>query len=235
MELVVQAGESLFLDRSYLLLPSTMQAYIPPQSLLRDSITLWIMSTAGALLLYFSVATLIYYTYFDRELMKHAKMLPNQIGKEMRVGIAVINGKMAFWQAFWGPLFMLPFWLPEINGYSLIYHDVSEYGIPYLLLSIVLFTLFSDCLIYFIHRGIHSTLIQASIIPPCIPGYINLIILGRLQHHSLGLPFIHLMVCVYCITARIRPISSVPYLPFLFSHASALVPRPICRRPDLDL
>jgi hypothetical protein len=65
-ELVVEVGESLFLNKTYLLLPPSLQQHIPPNSLLRDSITLWIMAASGALILYFSVATLIYYTYFDR-------------------------------------------------------------------------------------------------------------------------------------------------------------------------
>jgi lathosterol oxidase len=89
MELIVDLGESLFLSRTYLLLPLPLQAYLPLHSLLRDSITLWIMATTGALILYFSIATLIYYTYFDRDLMKHPKMLPNQIGKEMKVNCYV--------------------------------------------------------------------------------------------------------------------------------------------------
>lgn len=44
--------------------------------------------------------------------------------------------------------------LTKVDGYSKIYHNVEDYGMAYLVFSIVLFTLFSDCLIYFIHRGL---------------------------------------------------------------------------------
>jgi len=146
MELVVDFGETLFLNKTYSLLPDAVQGYLAPSSLLRDSLTLWLLSTAGGLMLYFSVATFCFYAYFDKSLLSHPKFLKHQISKEIH---------MAFYQAFWGPALMLPFWLPEINGYSKVYHNVSDYGYPYLFASIVLFMAFSDFCIYWIHRGFH--------------------------------------------------------------------------------
>lgn len=100
----MQAGEHIFLGQAYASLPADLRVFVPPGSLLRDSITLWICCTIGGLILYFGVASLIFFTYFDRfvclaalscrrTLLQHPKILPNQIGKEIN---------MAFWQAFWG-------------------------------------------------------------------------------------------------------------------------------------
>lgn len=148
MELVVEFGENLIFDKLY----SNYLPFLSKGSLLRDSITLWTLSTAGGLVLYFFVASAIFFTYFDKNLMKHPKYLPNQIQREI---------SMAFWQAFWGPVLMLPFWLPEINGYSYIYHDVNEYGYAYMALSIVLFLVISDFAIYWIHRLFHHPLVYS--------------------------------------------------------------------------
>lgn len=40
-------------------------------------------------------------------------------------------------------------------GHSKVYHHASDHPLPYLLLSPLLFILFSDMCIYFIHRGLH--------------------------------------------------------------------------------
>jgi len=50
----------------------------------------------------------------------------------------------------------VPFFLGEINGYSKLYDRVDDYGWPYLILSLIMFILWSDTLIYWIHRGLHE-------------------------------------------------------------------------------
>ncbi|KAJ3380989.1 Lathosterol oxidase [Lobulomyces angularis] len=147
MELVVEVGEKLFLNKVYAAFPHILQPYFQPQSLLRDSLTLWLISSLGGIILYFSIATFCYYVYFDKSLINHPKFLKNQIKMEIT---------MALWQAFLGPLFMLPFWLPEINGYSKIYYSIQENGgWRQVALSIIFFLVFSDFCIYWIHRWFH--------------------------------------------------------------------------------
>ncbi|KAJ3051906.1 hypothetical protein HK102_011971, partial [Quaeritorhiza haematococci] len=80
MELVLQAGEHLFLNRTYNLLlpPHLLSTHFTPHSLPRQILGLWITSTLGATLLFFFLATVAFYTYFDRSLLGHPKFLKNQ-------------------------------------------------------------------------------------------------------------------------------------------------------------
>jgi lathosterol oxidase len=48
-----------------------------------------------------------------------------------------------------------PFELLMLYGYGHIYHDIADYGMLYLVLSPVLFVIFTDSLIYWIHRILH--------------------------------------------------------------------------------
>lgn len=49
----------------------------------------------------------------------------------------------------------VPLEMLVMHGYTRVYHHVEDYGMGYLLLSPILFLMFTDCLIYFIHRGLH--------------------------------------------------------------------------------
>lgn len=52
--------------------------------------------------------------------------------------------------------------LAEVRGYSKLYDHVEEHGgVSFLILSFVTFLLFTDMLIYWIHRGLHHPLIYA--------------------------------------------------------------------------
>jgi len=53
-------------------------------------------------------------------------------------------------------LLTTPIILLEYQGYTKLYSDVSEYSIAYFLLSIVLFLIFTDSSIYWIHRLEHD-------------------------------------------------------------------------------
>jgi sterol desaturase/sphingolipid hydroxylase (fatty acid hydroxylase superfamily) len=143
---------------------------------------------------------------------------------------------MAFWQAFLGPLFMLPFWLPEINGYSKIYHNVDDYGVPYLLLSIVLFTLFSDCLIYFIHRGMSFNSNSTGFHHPSVYSWLHK------PHHTWkiatpfsGFAFHPLDGISRVLIIRIRSISPISYLSLLLPYAGTSIYYFVCGRSNLDV
>ena len=60
-------------------------------------------------------------------------------------------------------LVMLPCPLFAYRGYSKMYTKVDDYGWGYLLVSIVLFLVVTDCVIYWAHRGLHHPLIYKPI------------------------------------------------------------------------
>ena len=85
MDLVIQLGESIL---PYNSLPTYITTHIiPPSSLLRDSLTLWLISTVGGILLYFTISIVAFYMYYDRKLLKHPKFLDGQIKKEIRMAM----------------------------------------------------------------------------------------------------------------------------------------------------
>lgn len=56
-------------------------------------------------------------------------------------------------------LYTVPWFLGEIHGYSKLYSNVEEYGIPYMVLSFIGFLFFTDMCIYWIHRWEHHPLV----------------------------------------------------------------------------
>ena len=46
-------------------------------------------------------------------------------------------------------------YLAQIKGYTRVYDNVSEYGWPYLVFSVVVIILFHDTYLYFVHRFMH--------------------------------------------------------------------------------
>jgi lathosterol oxidase len=61
----------------------------------------------------------------------------------------------ALWSIPLMAVLMMPFPLLLINGYGKVYDRVDGYGWGYLLFSIVFFLVFTDGMIYFVHRGFH--------------------------------------------------------------------------------
>jgi lathosterol oxidase len=59
-----------------------------------------------------------------------------------------------------------PIILGEVYGYSFLYDNVEEYGWPFFAMSAVTFLLFTDCLIYWIHRGLHHPLLYSTVHKP---------------------------------------------------------------------
>jgi len=117
----------------------------PKDSLSRQLLGLTLVVIIGGYLLYLIFASLSFLLIYDKTLMKHPLYLKNQIKRELTTAcISIIP--MAF--------LTIPFFLLEIRGYSKLY--VGEETIASLLLSIVSFILFTDCLIYWIHRVLHT-------------------------------------------------------------------------------
>jgi len=88
---------------------------------------------------------------FDRNTFNHPKYLKGQIALEIKQSLNAFPG-MA--------LCMLPFFLAEVRGYSKMYDSTADGpGRWYDILQFPLFIIFSDCLIYWIHRGLHHKVI----------------------------------------------------------------------------
>ena len=142
MDLVLQ-----FID-STLLTPYVYPDTWHEDCLVRQTITTWFILLISAWLLYLVFASISFYFMFDHSLMKDTKFLPNQVRKEITYAVVSI-----FFMSF--PT--LTCVLFEIRGHSKLYLCPKEYGWAYLFSSILFFLLFSDALIYLIHRAFHES------------------------------------------------------------------------------
>ncbi|KAJ3308884.1 c-5 sterol desaturase [Boothiomyces sp. JEL0838] len=125
---------------------------VPRDNTLRQLLSLWLISIIGVTILYFVFSTLSFYTVFDRSILKHPKFLKNQIAREI---------KLSLYSFPITSMVTVPWFYFEINGYSKLYHDVGEYGYPYLIFSLVWFILFTDFGVYWIHRYEHHPLVYS--------------------------------------------------------------------------
>lgn len=140
-----------------LLTPYVYPATWPEDDWVRQLISLSGIVILGGYVLYFTFATLSYFLFFDRALMQHKKFLEGQVGLEIKT--AVIS--MPFMSALTIPIF-----LAEVRGYSKLYDDVDTYGWPFLVASVPLFLMFTDCLIYWIHRWLHLPFLYRTLHKP---------------------------------------------------------------------
>ncbi|KAG8723918.1 c-5 sterol desaturase [Ceratobasidium sp. 428] len=126
--------------------------YIPRQLLSLSVITL-----IGIHVLYFVFAALSYYLIFDHDMMKHPRFLKNQVKLEIQCALQAFPGMT---------LLTLPWFLGEVRGYSQLYDNVDEYGWAYLFLSVPFFLVFTDYLVYWIHRILHHPLLYKRLHKP---------------------------------------------------------------------
>lgn len=118
----------------------------PRENIYRQIISILVLTQIGASSLYFVFSALSYYFIYDRRLEYHPRFLKNQVRQEIKSSmraVPIIN------------ILTLPWFLAEVHGYSLLYHDVNDYGWSFLLLTTVLYMAFNDIGIYWIHRLEH--------------------------------------------------------------------------------
>eukprot|EP00947_MAST-08B_sp_MAST-8B-sp1_P001274 g1274.t1 len=120
----------------------------------RQSVSIFLIVLINAYILYFASAGLSYRYLFDHKLREHPKFQRNQEWKE----IGVAAGAMP-----WMTLLTLPIFLAEVRGHSKLYSSVDEFGWAYFGVSVFMFLMFNDCLIYWIHRAIHHPLLYKHI------------------------------------------------------------------------
>ncbi|KAI0024875.1 hypothetical protein F4780DRAFT_480772 [Xylariomycetidae sp. FL0641] len=124
----------------------------------RQAITLFMITWIFGFLLYFVFASLSYIFVFDHNTKLHPKYLKNQIKLEIQQA----NRAMPIMSAL-----TTPFWLLEVNGYTKLYDGPSEGpGMWYEILQYPFFLVFTDALIYLIHRGLHHPLIYKHLHKP---------------------------------------------------------------------
>ena len=131
-----------FLDQ-YLFTPYVYPGTWTENDLLRQVGSLFLVTNIAVCLASFSFVFV-----FDRTLMQHPLILENQIQQEIMVTLKS-TPFMSFPTAL---LFLL-----EVRGYSRLYLP-SNFAWPHLLrdsFSTISFLVFTDSLIYWIHRGLH--------------------------------------------------------------------------------
>ncbi|KAJ1558728.1 c-5 sterol desaturase [Nowakowskiella sp. JEL0078] len=125
MDLVIDVADEYFLNAMYATFPDALQPYFSDSSfILRQIVSLFIVSYTGVNILYFLFSSIDYYFFFDMSLKKSPKYLPNQISKEIWLS----------WTSF--PITVLatiPWWLGELRGDCLVYwiHRFEHHPILY--------------------------------------------------------------------------------------------------------
>lgn len=129
----------------------------PRDNIVRQVASIMTITQVGAMLLYFIFSALSYYLIFDRRLEYHPRFLKNQVRKEIvssMTAVPLMNVLTA------------PWFLAEVRGKSLLYHNVSDYGWSWLVVSSVLFMVWNDFFIYWIHRLEHHPSVYKHIHKP---------------------------------------------------------------------
>lgn len=110
------------------------------------------------LVVYYIFATLSYFFVFDHNTFKHPKFLKNQIRLEMKQALTAMP-VMA--------VLTCPFFTAEVRGYARLYDTAAEAPFPlYNYLQFPFFLLFTDFLIYWIHRGLHHPRVYKTLHKP---------------------------------------------------------------------
>eukprot|EP00052_Salpingoeca_macrocollata_P021181 m.180854 g.180854 ORF g.180854 m.180854 type:complete len:308 (+) comp21473_c0_seq2:80-1003(+) len=130
------------------LTPYVYPASWPADNVLRQFVSLFFITWLGGFVLYFLCSGLSYFLVFDHELMKHPKFLKNQVRREIMTTLKGMPG-MAVLTALC--------FVGEVRGHSRLYDhfDSGWTGVGQLAASTVLFILFTDMCIYWIHRWLH--------------------------------------------------------------------------------
>lgn len=147
MDTALDILDPLVLDKAYsYIIPDDVPW--PRDRILRQVVSLLAITQVGATLLYFTFSALSYYFIFDRRLEHHPRFLKNQVRQEIWSSIAAVP---------WINIMTVPFFLAEVRGYSMLYTNIDEHplGWWWLGISTVLFMIWNDVLIYWIHRLEH--------------------------------------------------------------------------------
>lgn len=131
--------------------PYVYPSHWAEDNIIRQYLSLMLIVTLGGYVLYLLPATLSYYFLFDRDLMKHPQFLKNQVRRE----IICASSSLPVMSLVSNCIFLL-----EVRGYSRLYDNVHDHNLGwfYIIGNAVAFIIFTDTLIYWIHRGLHHKL-----------------------------------------------------------------------------
>ncbi|PHH61562.1 hypothetical protein CDD81_8143 [Ophiocordyceps australis] len=115
-------------------------------SMLRQSISIFLLTWLLPTFFYFFFGTICYYQNFDPSLKNHPKFQPCQVRREM------VDSLLAL---FWGSVLTVPVLLAQIHGFSKIYQFGSA-SWWYEVAQFPFFVLFSDTCMYWLHRIFHA-------------------------------------------------------------------------------
>ena len=142
----------------YINLEPSQWAYasaLPRDNMYRQAFSLYLITWIFGMVLYFVFATLSYVFVFDKTTFQHPKFLKKQIAMEIRQCMAAMPG-MAVLTAI--------AFTAEVRGHAKLYDAPSDAPFHlYNYLQFPFFFLFTDCFIYFIHRGLHHPKIYKSL------------------------------------------------------------------------
>lgn len=132
-------------------LSSISQQYLVEGSIIRQILCLYFILIVGGTLLYFICSSISYFLFFVlwKDFYHNGPQpFPGQVKKEIQ---------MALWSIPNMAHLTVPFFLGQIRGYSKLYASVSKNGgWSYVVMSFVMFLIWSDSLIYWIHRELHD-------------------------------------------------------------------------------
>lgn len=151
---------------------TSVPPFQPEYSLLRQALVLWAFLYVNSYLIYIIFASITYKWFFtpDPETGKNqfvCSKSPELLNvsrlchHRARWDRSLFKGQIAqeiftsTWSLFIMSGMTMPVELLSMHGYGFVYHDVAEYGWLYLILSPMLFLVFTDSLIYWIHRWLH--------------------------------------------------------------------------------
>lgn len=140
------AHSSAAFDATSVPSPLSFGSSMPRDDIWRQVISILSITQLGACSLYWIFSALSYYFIFDRRLEHHPRFLKNQVWQEMKSSMSAVP---------FINILTLPFFLGEVRGHSFLYTHVDEYGWAWLGCSVVLFMVWNDFMIYWIHRLEH--------------------------------------------------------------------------------
>ena len=89
--------------------PGQAMSWLPRDNIIRQFLSLYVITYIGIVLLYFSCATFSYYFLFNKELEKHPRFLKDQVKLEIQSSLRAFP---------WLDLLTVPWFVAEVRGYS---------------------------------------------------------------------------------------------------------------------
>ncbi|KAL6939909.1 c-5 sterol desaturase [Hanseniaspora osmophila] len=128
--------------------PQTFETMLPRYNILRQILSLFVVTTIFGWALYLICATFSYVFIFDKAVFNHPRYLKNQMSLEIKLAMSAIPGMV---------LLTIPWFIMELHGYSCLYMEIDykNHGIKNFIMEYVYFILFTDCGIYLAHRWLH--------------------------------------------------------------------------------